>query len=116
MPVNHCLLVLAERLASLAACVGTAAEPQPAADKTILFLIGKKTEKNGKPVGGGWVFERSGGGRSSATTLGHPSKKFENESFRRMFVNVILWTARMEVPAGAPVNVPADVLALPPAW
>jgi type 1 glutamine amidotransferase len=74
------------------------------------------TEKNGKEVIVGWVFDRPGGGRSFATTLGHPYKNFENESFRRMIVNGILWTAGMEVPAaGAPVNVPADVLALPPA-
>jgi type 1 glutamine amidotransferase len=74
------------------------------------------TEKNGTKVIVGWVFERPGGGRSFATTLGHPYKNFEHESFRRMLVNGILWTAGVAVPAaGAPVNVPAAVLALPPA-
>lgn len=74
------------------------------------------TEKGGKQVIVGWVFDRPGGGRSFATTLGHPYKNFEHDSFRRMLVNGILWTAGLEVPqGGAAVNVPADVLALPPA-
>lgn len=58
--------------------------------------------------------EPPGGGRSFATTLGHPYRNFQNDSFRRMLVHGILWTAGIEVPAdGAPVNVPEDVLALP---
>ena len=74
------------------------------------------TEKGGKQVIVGWVFDRPGGGRSFATTLGHPYKNFEHESFRRMLVNGILWTAGREVPQdGAAVNVPAEILALPPA-
>lgn len=73
------------------------------------------TEKGGKDVVVGWVFDRSDGGRSFATTLGHPYKNFEIESFRRMIVNGILWAAKIEVPtAGADVDVPAEILALPP--
>lgn len=72
-------------------------------------------ERGGKDVIVGWVFERPGGGRSFATTLGHPYKNFENESFRRMVVNGILWAAGSDVPMeGAAVDVPAEVLALPP--
>lgn len=73
------------------------------------------TEKKGKDVVVGWVFERPGGGRSFATTLGHPYRNFQNESFRRMIVNAILWAAEVEVPkGGAPVDVSEDVLRLPP--
>jgi len=72
-------------------------------------------ERRGKEVIVGWVYERPDGGRAFGTTLGHPYKNFEIEAFRRMIVNGILWSAHVEVPgAGAPVNVAADVLALPP--
>jgi hypothetical protein len=85
-------------------------------------IIGKKAtpllqvrERKGKDVIVGWAFERPGGGRSFGTTLGHPYKNFQIEAFRRMLVNAILWSAGVEVPrGGAPVNVGADVLALPP--
>jgi hypothetical protein len=85
-------------------------------------VIGKKAtpllqvrERQGKEVIVGWAFERPGGGRSFGTTLGHPYKNFQIEAFRRMLVNAILWSAGVEVPKdGAPVNVGADVLALPP--
>lgn len=73
------------------------------------------TEKGGKEVIVGWAYERPEGGRSFATTLGHPYRNFENESFRRMLVNGVLWTAGLEVPRdGAAVDVPAEILALPP--
>jgi type 1 glutamine amidotransferase len=72
-------------------------------------------DKNGKDVIVGWTFEREGGGRSFATTLGHPYKNFQDERFRRMIVNGILWAAKLEVPAeGAPVNIGEEALALPP--
>jgi type 1 glutamine amidotransferase len=75
----------------------------------------KVRERKGKEVIVGWAFERPGGGRSFATTLGHPYKNFQTDAFRRMIVNAILWTAHVEVPRqGAPVNVGQDVLALPP--
>jgi type 1 glutamine amidotransferase len=85
-------------------------------------VLGKKAtallqvrERQGKDVIVGWAFERPDGGRSFGTTLGHPYKNFQIEAFRRMLVNAILWSAHVEVPrGGAPVNVGADVLALPP--
>jgi type 1 glutamine amidotransferase len=73
-------------------------------------------ERKGKDVIVAWVYERKGGGRSFATTLGHPYRNFQQEAFRRMIVNGIIWAAHLEVPReGAPVNVSAEVLALPPA-
>ncbi len=69
----------------------------------------------GKDVVVGWEYERPDGGRAFGTTLGHPYKNFQLESFRRMIVNAILWSAHIEVPAGgAPVNVSEEILALPP--
>lgn len=72
-------------------------------------------ERKGKEVIVGWVYERPDGGRSFATTLGHPYKNFQIEPFRRMIINGILWSAQREVPRdGAPVNICQDALALPP--
>ena len=72
-------------------------------------------ERGGKDVIVGWAFEREGGGRGFATTLGHPYRNFQDERFRRMIVNGILWSAHVEIPPeGAPVDVSEEVLALPP--
>jgi type 1 glutamine amidotransferase len=70
---------------------------------------------NGQDVVVGWVYERPGGGRSFATTLGHPYKNFQIEAFRRMILNGVLWTAKIEVPpSGARVAVSEETLKLPP--
>lgn len=67
-----------------------------------------------KPVVVGWAFERRDGGRSFGTTLGHYYRNFQREPFRRMIVNSILWSAKVDVPEqGARVNLPAKQLALP---
>ncbi|HEX5105647.1 MAG TPA: ThuA domain-containing protein [Pirellulaceae bacterium] len=73
------------------------------------------TERGGKEVIVGWAHERDGGGRAFATTLGHPYRNFQDERFRRMIVNGILWAAHVEVPEeGASVDIGEDALALPP--
>lgn len=85
----------------------------PTIDKATPLL--QVRERKGKEVIVGWAFERADGGRSFGTTLGHPYKNFQIEAFRRMLVNAILWSANREVPrTGAPVNISADALALPP--
>jgi type 1 glutamine amidotransferase len=72
-------------------------------------------EKGGKDVAVGWVYDRPDGGRAFVTTLGHSYKYFQQESFRRMIVNGVLWAAHVEVPKeGAPVNLSQAALALPP--
>lgn len=62
----------------------------------------------------GWVYERpdSHGGRSYGNVLGHFHELFQQEPFRRMLVNGILWAARREVPKqGAPCALTDDVKA-----
>lgn len=67
-----------------------------------------------QPVTVGWTYERSDGGRSFGTTLGHFYRNFQREPFRRMIVNGILWTARSPLPDdGANVDLPESDLALP---
>lgn len=54
-------------------------------------------------------------GRSFGTTLGHFHDNFKIEAFRKMLVNGILWTARVEVPEeGARVVATESELNLPP--
>lgn len=52
-----------------------------------------------------WAFNRSNGGRSFGFTGAHFHKNWGDENFRRLVVNAILWTAKLEVPAdGAKVE------------
>ena len=68
-----------------------------------------------KKVVVGWAYQRPNGGRSFGTTLGHFYGNFQQEPFRRMVVNAILWTAKVEVPkAGSSVDLSTEDLALPP--
>lgn len=72
-------------------------------------------EKGGKEVEVGWVYERPDGGRAFVTTLGHSYKYFQQESFRRLIMNGVLWSAHIEIPKdGARVDLPEAALALPP--
>jgi type 1 glutamine amidotransferase len=58
-----------------------------------------------------WAFDRSNGGRSFGFTGAHFHKNWGDENFRRLVVNAILWTAKVEVPeGGAPVGMdPAEL-------
>ncbi len=47
-----------------------------------------------------WAFERPDGGRGFGFTGGHFHKNWGNENFRKIVLNAILWTAKMEVPTG----------------
>ena len=60
----------------------------------------------------GWTFERPEGGRSVGITLGHFHHNFARDGFRRMLVNSILWSLRLDIPqSGAVVALaPGDVL------
>jgi type 1 glutamine amidotransferase len=50
-----------------------------------------------------WAFERANQGRSFGFTGGHTHKNWANDDFRRLVVNAILWSAKVEVPKdGAP--------------
>ena len=45
-----------------------------------------------------WAFEREGGGRGFATTGAHFHKAWDNDNFRTMVLNGIVWTAGLDVP------------------
>ena len=58
-----------------------------------------------------WAFDRADGGRSFGFTGGHYHDNWGNEDFRRVVVNAILWSAKLEVPKeGAKVDLdPAEL-------
>jgi type 1 glutamine amidotransferase len=47
-----------------------------------------------------WAFERLDGGRGFGFTGGHFHRNWADENFRRVVVNAILWSAKVEVPEG----------------
>jgi type 1 glutamine amidotransferase len=46
-----------------------------------------------------WAVERPDGGRGFGFTGAHYHKNWGNENFRKLVLNALLWTAKMEVPA-----------------
>jgi type 1 glutamine amidotransferase len=58
-----------------------------------------------------WTFDRPNGGRSFGFTGAHFHRNWGDENFRRLVVNAVLWTARVNVPAnGARVDLdPSDL-------
>jgi type 1 glutamine amidotransferase len=57
-----------------------------------------------------WAYERPDGGRSFGFTGGHSHKNWANDDYRRLVVNAILWTAKVEVPKeGAKCDPPAQL-------
>jgi hypothetical protein len=58
-----------------------------------------------------WAFQRANGGRSFGFTGAHFHRNWGEENFRRLVVNAILWTAKLDVPPdGAKVEMSPDEL------
>ena len=47
-----------------------------------------------------WAVERADGGRGFAFTGGHFHKNWQNDDLRKMFLNAVVWAAKVPVPAG----------------
>jgi type 1 glutamine amidotransferase len=56
--------------------------------------------KQGVPQTVAWAAERANGGRGFGFTGAHYHRNWENDEFRKTVLNAILWTAKMDVPAG----------------
>ena len=54
----------------------------------------------GRPEILAWAYDRQDGGRGFGFTGGHFHRNWGNENFRRLVVNAILWSAKVDVPAG----------------
>ena len=57
----------------------------------------------------GWAYERPDGGRGFGFTGGHYHKSWQDDNFRKVVLNAILWTAQVEVPEnGLESRTPTD--------
>jgi type 1 glutamine amidotransferase len=56
--------------------------------------------KKGQPQHVAWVVERADGGRGFGFTGGHFHRNWENENFRKLVLNGLLWVANADVPDG----------------
>ena len=54
----------------------------------------------GEPEHMAWAYERADGGRSFGFTGAHYHKNWGDENFRRLVVNALLWTAKVDIPEG----------------
>ena len=63
---------------------------------TVPALPGR--EPDGRVVA--WARERSNGGRGFGTTGGHFYANWESPEFRRTILNALVWTSKLDVPAG----------------
>jgi Trehalose utilisation len=59
----------------------------------------REAVKRGEPQIVAWACERPDGGRGFGFTGGHYHKNWGNDDFRKLVLNAILWTAKVEVPA-----------------
>jgi hypothetical protein len=71
----------------------------------------RKSVKAGEPQTVAWAFERPEGGRGFGFTGSHFHKNWGNDDFRKVVLNAIVWTAKMDVPAdGVQSKVTAEQL------
>ena len=60
----------------------------------------REAVKRGEPQIVAWACERPDGGRGFGFTGGHYHRNWGNDDFRKLVLNAILWTAKVDVPAG----------------
>ena len=58
----------------------------------------RKAVANGERQHVAWAYERPTGGRGFGFTGAHNHTSWQNESFRKVVLNAILWTAKVKVP------------------
>ena len=58
----------------------------------------RKAVANGESQHVGWAYERPEGGRGFGFTGGHNHESWQDDNYRKVMLNAILWTAGMEVP------------------
>lgn len=69
----------------------------------------RKAVESGETQHVAWAYERPGGGRGFGFTGGHNHVSWQNENFRKVVLNAILWTAKVDVPKnGCPSRAVSD--------
>jgi len=63
----------------------------------------------GEPQHMAWAYDRPGGGRSFGFTGAHFHRSWQNDDFRTIVLNAIVWSAGLDVPeGGVPSTTPTD--------
>ena len=60
----------------------------------------RKAVEQGEPQHVAWAYDRPDGGRGFGFTGAHNHDSWQDDNFRRVVLNAILWTAEVEVPEG----------------
>jgi type 1 glutamine amidotransferase len=60
----------------------------------------RKAVENGEPQHTAWAYERGDSGRGFGFTGGHFHKNWKDDNFRRLVLNAIAWSAKLDVPEG----------------
>ena len=69
----------------------------------------RKAVESGQRQHVAWAYERPGGGRGFGFTGAHNHVNWQDDNFRRVMLNAILWTAGVEVPQdGCPTAKPSE--------
>ena len=69
----------------------------------------RKAVANGEKQHVAWAYQRPGGGRGFGFTGAHDHINWRNDNYRRVVLNAILWTAKVEVPSdGFPSQTPSE--------
>ena len=69
----------------------------------------RKAVAAGKKQHVAWAYQRPDGGRGFGFTGAHNHESWQNDGFRTVVLNAILWTAKVEVPKnGCPSKTPTD--------
>jgi trehalose utilization protein len=69
----------------------------------------RKAVANGEKQTVAWAYERPTGGRGFGFTGGHDHDSWQDEGFRKIVLNAIVWTAGLEVPKeGVKSETPSD--------
>jgi len=64
----------------------------------------------GLPQHTAWAYERPDGGRGFGFTGGHFHENWQQDDFRKVVLNALLWTAKAEIPAdGVPSRTPSPL-------
>ncbi|MFP6584835.1 MAG: ThuA domain-containing protein [Candidatus Hydrogenedentota bacterium] len=58
----------------------------------------RRAVANKEPQHVAWAYERAGGGRGFGFTGGHVHDNWAHDDFRKLVLNAICWTAKVEVP------------------
>ncbi len=68
----------------------------------------RKAVANGESQHVAWAFERPDGGRGFGFTGGHVHKNWQHDQYRKIMLNAILWTAKVDVPADGVASKPVS--------